>query len=183
MIFTTMATKLANRPRSVLLTFVRYRHNPKAWIPDAVKYPGVTYYPRNKTDVDPPIVPSKIFMIHRVKSFKGNPYWDKDTLKRIGLSEVNREPVFVKNTPEVCSQLWKIKHLIKITPVKLPDGEIKADENREYYFHSSGDIYIGGKLDPARLEATKNFKNSMARMERRTISEKLRLRWINGSLI
>ncbi|XP_078044959.1 mitochondrial ribosomal protein L30 [Augochlora pura] len=177
-----MTTKLLN-PTSVLLTFVRYRLKPRAWKQDAVKYGEIRYYPRKKNEVDPPITPSKVFMVTRVKPYKGNPWWHKKTLAALGIDETKIGPAFVKNTPEMCSLLWSIKHLIKITPVKLPEGEIKADDGIEYYFNPNGTLHICGKIDPARREATEKFRNSMTRMEYNTIAEKLRLQWIKGTLI
>lgn len=175
---------MANRPTSVLLTFVRHRHRDlRIWKDDLVKYDLVKYYPRNKNHVDPPVTPAKVFMITRVKPFKGNPWWDKDVLLEIGLKEVGMEPTFVKNTPEMCRMLWKVKHLIKIVPVKFPDKPFEVNDSTEYYFHENGTLQIGGKLDPARVNASESFRNSMKRLDNETISEKLRLQWVKGILI
>ncbi|XP_076654687.1 mitochondrial ribosomal protein L30 [Halictus rubicundus] len=175
---------MANRPTSVLLSFVRHRHrNLRAWKDDMVKYDYIEYYPSKKDHVDPPVTPAKVFMVFRVKPFKGNPWWEKDTLLQIGLQERGNEPTFLKNTPEMCRLLWKIKHLIKIVPVKLSDKPFNVNDSTEYYIDDNGTVHIGGKLDPARVEATESFKNSMKRLDNATISEKLRLQWVKGLLI
>ena len=175
---------MANR-MNVLSTFVRgYQAHAKAWVNDAVAYNKIKFYPRRKeTHVDPPITPSKVFMVHRVKPFKGNPYWEKDVLTKLGFSEREHEPVFVKNTPEVCSQLWRVKHLVKILPLKVPENLSSIDDSTEVFFHENGTCQITGKIDPARRQATEAPKESMKRLDRSTISEKLRLQWLTGSLI
>ncbi|XP_033357426.1 39S ribosomal protein L30, mitochondrial [Bombus vosnesenskii] len=170
---------------NVLLTFVRgHRQYSKAWHKDAVTYEKVKYYPVKKDHVDPPITPSKVLMVHRVKPWKGNPYWEKDILTDLGFEERKRDPVFVKNTPEICAMLWRVKHLVKIVPVKLPKNlPNTVDDLTEYYVHENGTVYNTGKLDPVRYQATMEFKNSVKKMNHYTIREQLRLKWIKGILI
>ncbi|KOC65954.1 39S ribosomal protein L30, mitochondrial [Habropoda laboriosa] len=175
-----MATRVAN----VLLTFVRgQRHYTKAWLKDAVRYGNVKFHPRTNNHVDPPITPSKVFMVLRVKPFKGNPYWEKNVLEELGFEEGVRDPVFVKNTPEMCALLWKVKHLIKICPLQLPEKLPEFNESTEYYVHESGKIHVTGKIDPARYEATMAYFNSVKRLKDHVIGEKLKLLWLKGYLI
>lgn len=152
-------------------------------------------------------------MVYRVKPFKGNPYWEKKTLKILGFDKdekVNIKlifkinfftyyyyhvlyknyffqknyPVFVKNTPEMCSLLWSVKHLIKIVPVKLPKNLPNTiDDYREYYIHDNGTIHFGAKINPERYQATIDYQNSIKVLRTSTIKEKLRLLWLNGSLM
>ncbi|XP_076755184.1 mitochondrial ribosomal protein L30 [Xylocopa sonorina] len=174
---------MANRT-NVLLTFVRgHRNYTKAWLEDAVRYGLVKYHPIKKDHVDPPITPSKVLMIYRVKPFKGNPYWDKDTLTKLGFEEHCNDPVFVKNIPEVCAELWKIKHLIKVIPVKLPEKLPDVDDQTEFRVDEMGKVRVTGKVDPARYQATMEARNSIKRMDGKDISEKLRLKWLQGNLI
>ncbi|PBC30539.1 large ribosomal subunit protein uL30m [Apis cerana] len=172
---------------NVLLTFVRgHRTFPKAWNKDVVKYDLIKYLPCKKDHVDPPITPSKILMVYRVKPFKGNPYWEKKTLKILGFDKDEKKnyPVFVKNTPEMCSLLWSVKHLIKIVPVKLPKNLPNTiDDYREYYIHDNGTIHFGAKINPERYQATIDYQNSIKVLKTNTIKEKLRLLWLNGSLM
>lgn len=94
------------------------------------------------------------------------------------------DPVFVKNTPEMCALLWRVKHLIKIVPLKLPKNlPNTVDDLTEYYIHENGTVYNTGKLDPARYQATMEFKNSIKWMNHYTIREQLRRKWIKGILI
>lgn len=169
---------------NVTLTFVRgLRQYSKSWLKDAVRYEKVKYHPRHQNHADPPIVPSKVLMVYRVKPFKGNPYWEKDLLKQLGFKEDVYEPVFVKNTPNMCAMLWKIKHLVKIVPVQLPEKLPTVDEFTGIYVHENGKFYETGKIDPARYEATVRFQNSPKTLQYRDISEKLRLLWIKGYLL
>ncbi|KOX71465.1 39S ribosomal protein L30, mitochondrial [Melipona quadrifasciata] len=126
--------------------------------------------------VDPPIVPSKVLMVIRVKPWKGNPYWEKNILSHLGFEERKNEPVFLKNIPEICAMLWRVKHLVKIIPLTV-------DDFTTYYIHENGTIHDTGKLDPARYQATMEAKNNTKKMNHYTIREQLRLRWLKGNLI
>ncbi|XP_043254646.1 39S ribosomal protein L30, mitochondrial [Colletes gigas] len=173
---------MANRT-NVLLTFVRHRHSSKHWLKDGVRYGKVTYYQKDKSLVDPPITPSKVLMVHRVKPIKGNPWWEKNILERLGFEEKVKQPVFVKNTPEMCKALWVVKHLVKIVPVQLPEKLPEVNDLTNIYFHDDGSVHSYGKLDYVRYEATMKHKMSMKRLSNYTISEKLRLRWMQGNLV
>ncbi|CAK9821752.1 39S ribosomal protein L30, mitochondrial [Anthophora retusa] len=175
---------MANRFANVLLTFVRgHRQYSKAWLKDAVRYEYVKYHPRVKSHVDPPITPSKVLMVRRVKPFKGNPYWEKDILEELGFAKTPNDPVFVKNTPEVCAMLWKVKHLVKISPVQLPENIPEVDEYTELYVDDFGKIHVTGKLDRVRYETTLADHNCMKRLRQETLKEKLRLLWMKGNLV
>ncbi|XP_054008253.1 39S ribosomal protein L30, mitochondrial [Hylaeus anthracinus] len=176
---------MANR-MNVLLTFVRHQHSrkdSKHWRKDAFRFEQVKYYPCNKDFKDPPITPAKVFMVERIRPFSGNPWWDKDMLLSLGFVQSKYTRVFVKNTPEMCAKLWKIKHLIKITPVKLPEKLPIVDELSDVYVNDFGTLTCYGKLDPVRYEATVNAQKCPKRLAYSTISEKLRLQWVKGNLI
>ncbi|XP_076160108.1 mitochondrial ribosomal protein L30 [Ptiloglossa arizonensis] len=167
--------------RNVLLTFVRHRHYSKRWLEDAVRYDLIKYHPVKKTHVDPPIVPSKVFQVYRVKPFKGKPWWEKDILTQLGFKERVNDPVFVKNTPEMCKVLWQVKHLIKVIPLKIPERLPDINDLSNVYVHESGRYDNFGKLDPVRLEATLKAQSSVKKLSTATISEKLRLQWMKGN--
>lgn len=170
------------------------------------------FYFSTKDRVDPPFTPSKVLMAIRVKPFKGNPYWEKETLKKLGFEEnvrnldltLNRsivfhdcaayfvrtlffqenDPIFVKNTPEMCAMLWRVKHLVKINPVVLPKNlPSKVDDLTEFYVHEDGRVYVTGKIDPARYQATIDARTSIKRLNSETVSEQLRLMWLKGNVI
>ncbi|OAD56999.1 39S ribosomal protein L30, mitochondrial [Eufriesea mexicana] len=169
----------------VLLTFVRgHRQYTKAWLKDVVRYGNVKFHPSTKDHVDPPITPAKVLMVKRVKPFKGNPYWEKDTLKKLGFEEDSNDFVFVKNTPDMCAMLWRVKHLVKIDPVILPKNlPSTVDDLTEFFVHDSGKVDVTGKVDPARYQATMDARTSVKRLNSETVQEQLRLMWLKGNLI
>ncbi|XP_012269976.1 39S ribosomal protein L30, mitochondrial [Orussus abietinus] len=146
---------------------------------DGVKYDRITYYPRHADLKDPPIEPSKLFMVQRVKPFKGNPRWDKRILEIFGLHEKNNDITIVKNIPEVNALLWKIKHLIKITPIQFPNGLPKDENSKTCYLHENGDLIVTQKIDPKRIQATEEFQQNPKRLDRETVCRDLRLKWLN----
>lgn len=88
--------------------------------------------------------------------------------------------MIVKNTPDICALLWKVKHLVKILPIKLPDKLPTADDLNGTYLHENGTFSIVPKVEPAREEATVNFVNDPKKLNRDIIQEKLRLKWLEG---
>lgn len=142
-------------------------------------------------------------MVKRVKSFYCNPWWEKETLKSLKLDEVveimfirykvinslfaqalflqkSQGPVILKNTPDVCGLLWKVKHLVKITPIKLPDKMPTTDDLNATYLHENGTFSVIPKVDPARVEATEKYANNPKKMTREYLKEVLRLKWLKG---
>lgn len=169
---------------TIFLNFVRHYAAPKHWKRDGVKYGCVTYYPKNKDHVDPQFVPTKLLVVQRVKPFMGNPYWEKDILrKHLGFDRKQGDVAIVKNTPEMCALLWKVKHLVKISPLKLPDKLPTEDDLNGTYLHENGTLYVIPKVNPVRCEATEQFVNNPKRLNRDVIKEKLRLQWLQGNLM
>ncbi|XP_015596774.1 39S ribosomal protein L30, mitochondrial [Cephus cinctus] len=144
-----------------------------------VKYGYITYYPRHPDHVDPPITPSKLLMVQRIKPIKGTPYWNRDTLVRLGLTEKSSDIVIVKNIPEVNRDLWSIKHLVKITPIDFPNG-MPDDDLSGTYLHENGKLYVTPKIDPVRYESTEKFEQDPKRLDKETLTKYLRLRWLSG---
>lgn len=91
--------------------------------------------------------------------------------------------MIVKNTPNICSKLWSVKHLVKIVPIKLPKNLPTEDDLNGTYLHENGTFSVIPKVDAARLEATKKFINDEKRLNRDLIQEKLRLQWLRGEVI
>ncbi|XP_032666721.1 39S ribosomal protein L30, mitochondrial [Odontomachus brunneus] len=166
------------------LTFVR-SYSTKHWkFSEGVKYGHVTYYPRHPNHVDPPITPSKLLMVTRMKPLSGLPYWHKDTLtKQLGFKERGREPIIVKNTPEMCALLWTVKHLVKIVPIILPDKLPTEDDLNGTYLHENGTFSVIPKIDSTRYKATDKFVNNPKKLNRNLISEKLRLKWLSYGFV
>ncbi|XP_033227025.1 39S ribosomal protein L30, mitochondrial [Belonocnema kinseyi] len=148
---------------------------------DVLNYEKVTYYPRKRDHQDPPIKPTKLLMVERVKTLKGQPYWDKEIMEDLHLDHDSIEKIaIVKNTPEVCALLWRIKHLVKITPIKLPE-KLPHDilTNRDTYLHENGTLMIFPRADKDRFEATEKFQNNVKKFDNTTMKKYLRLKWLN----
>jgi len=151
----------------------------KSWT-GGEKYFGFTYYPR-EGEVDPPYTPTKLFMVQRVKRYTHNPYWQKKILTDMGLDHKGSDIGIVKNTPEMNARLWKVKHLVKITPIQTPDG---LPENGDYWgthLDTEGVLRISKRLlpDVKRLEATQDFEKLEKRVDRRTADSYCRNKWLN----
>ncbi|KYN06674.1 39S ribosomal protein L30, mitochondrial, partial [Cyphomyrmex costatus] len=140
----------------------RIRYKDAKGNPEGIKYEHVTYFPRTMTTLT-------ISKSHDCYSWFGYPH--------------KNDPVIVKNAPDVCAMLWKIKHLVKIVPIKLPDKLPTPDDLNGTYLHENGTFYVVPKVDPIREEAVEQFINNPKKLNRDIIQEKLRLKWLEGSLM
>lgn len=113
-----------------------------------IKCKGFTYYPR-PGEVDPPYEPSKLFMVQRIADWNGTEYWCKKILFDFKLDKAFRKGkvVIVKNTPDNNEKLWKIKHLVKITPITFPDGMPGEDDLFSTYLNHKGELEIKKNID------------------------------------
>ncbi|XP_075227001.1 mitochondrial ribosomal protein L30 [Lycorma delicatula] len=156
---------------------------PKSWT-NGVKYHGFTYYPRYPDEKDPPVDPPKLFMVQRIKPFHGNWFKLKRILTNIGLGEDEKmsKVVVVKNIPEMNRELWKIKHLVKITPVKFMNGEPTNDDINYCHLNEWGELTITKKisdLETKKLELTDEFLNDPLHLDADTKKKDSRLKWLN----
>lgn len=76
--------------------------------------------------------------------------------------------------------LWKIKHLIKVTPIEMPD-KLPDIDTISTYLHENGKLMIFPKLDEKRYKATEEFLNDPKRMDGDTLQQKLRQKWLDGA--
>ncbi|XP_071530137.1 uncharacterized protein mRpL30 isoform X2 [Panulirus ornatus] len=90
-------------------------------LPDGgVQYFGFQYYPRFPDEVDPPYDPAPLHLVTRVRCLKKKPWWDKEIMKKLGLDGKRSDVAIVKNNPENNAMLWRVKYLVKITPLRIP---------------------------------------------------------------
>ncbi|XP_043477027.1 39S ribosomal protein L30, mitochondrial [Leptopilina heterotoma] len=153
----------------------------KLWQNDVVNYNGVYQYPRKLDHQDPPIKPSKLLMVEQVKSLSGSPYWDKEIMSHLKFDDFyDAKLAIVKNTPQICESLMKVKHLIKITPIDLPE-ELPKDllTNKDTYLHESGKLMIFPRVDQKRLDALDGFKKNVKKFDGNTMRKYLRHKWMN----
>jgi len=119
----------------------------------------------------------------KVVGVKCRVMFDKFFICLIILQKHVNDPMIVKNTPEICAMLWKVKHLVKIVPIKLPDKLPTMDDLNGTYLHENGTFYVVPKVDPVREEAVEKFVNDIKKLNRDIIQQKLRLKWLEGNLM
>lgn len=87
----------------------------------------------------------------------------------------------MKNTPEMNARLWKVKHLIKITPIQTPDGLPEKGDYWGTYLETDGVFTISKKFlpDTKRLEATQDFEQLTKRVDKDTVDKNCRYKWLN----
>lgn len=118
-------------------------------LPDGgLQYYGFVYYPRDPNNVEAlsPEEVSPLFMVRRTVKFGRLEWWYKDILMDLGLDKYPSsmsDTVIVKNIPEVNEKLFRVKHLVEISPVKLPPNlPLDADpahcsfsDDAELFYH------------------------------------------------
>ncbi|XP_033868500.1 large ribosomal subunit protein uL30m-like [Acipenser ruthenus] len=91
--------------------------------------------------------PHKLHLITRIKSARRRPYWEKKVVHDLGLDKAH-QPCVHKNIPAVNEKLKVIKHLIRIQPLKLPQGLPTEEELSETYLKSTGELVVRRRLQP-----------------------------------
>lgn len=88
----------------------------------------------------------------------------------------------VKNIPENNARLWKIKHLVKITPITFPYGEPTEADVNHTFLKENGECIVTKQIEvsPERIEVTENFENRTSRMDGQTLRKDSRLKWLNN---
>ncbi|XP_071443015.1 large ribosomal subunit protein uL30m [Hetaerina americana] len=140
---------------------------------------GFTYYPRFPNHKDPPVQPSKVFMVKRIKPLKGTLYWEKHIMKELKLDGKHQDVVIMKNIPESNARLWQVKHLVQITPIVFPNGPPGEEDVGSTFLKENGELLVSKRLkvDPERLEVSEEKEN--LKMDKDTIRKQCRLRWLN----
>ncbi|XP_072899578.1 large ribosomal subunit protein uL30m [Hemitrygon akajei] len=94
-----------------------------------------------------PNQPHQLHIITRIKCTKRRPYWEKKIVHDLGLDKSN-QPQIHKNIPSVNSKLKVIKHLIRVQPLRLPQGLPTEQELADTYLKSTGELIIRRHLQP-----------------------------------
>ncbi|XP_068157664.1 large ribosomal subunit protein uL30m [Drosophila tropicalis] len=157
------------------------KHNKKFLYKDGKKYENIIYYPRTSDHQDPVIEPAKLFRVQRIKPVKGNPYWEKRLLKDLGLDGKQGDFTVVKNIPENNARLWKIKHLIKVTPITFPYGEPSAEDVKYTILKENGECLVTKEIGPVekRMDARESFDQQPKRLDTDLLRKDARLKWLN----
>ncbi|XP_040607327.1 39S ribosomal protein L30, mitochondrial-like [Mesocricetus auratus] len=118
-------------------------------IPDKVFQPRPENHEKYGGD---PQHPHKLHIVTRIKSTKRHPYWEKDTIKMLGLQKAH-SPQIHKNIPSVNAKLKVVKHLIRIQPLKLPQGLPTEETMSSTCLKSTGELVVQWHLKPVEQEA------------------------------
>lgn len=118
-------------------------------IPDKVFQPKPEDHEKYGGD---PQHPHKLHIVTRIKSTKRRPYWEKDTIKMLGLQKAHT-PQIHKNIPSVNAKLKVVKHLIRIQPLKLPQGLPTEETMSSTCLKSTGELVVQWHLKPVEQEA------------------------------
>ncbi|KAG8452190.1 hypothetical protein GDO86_004110 [Hymenochirus boettgeri] len=124
----------------------------KSRIPDEALQPQPGDHEKYGGD---PEKPHKLYLVTRIKSGIGRPYWEKKTLEILGLQKAHKAVVH-KNIPAVNAKLKTIKHLVRIKPLKLPHGLPTEQDLSDTFLKSSGELVIRKKLNPAEIKSVES---------------------------
>lgn len=99
-------------------------------------------------------------------------------MKELKLDGKLNEMVIIKNIPELNWRLWRVKHLIKITPITFPDGFPK--DNQGTYLKENGELEVKKRLiaSDLALKKSEEFREDPRRMDGKTKAEFLRRKWL-----
>ncbi|XP_045508878.1 39S ribosomal protein L30, mitochondrial [Colias croceus] len=164
------------KPLTIISRSKGYKHS------GGIRYPGgITYFPRDPNYVEPDVTPSKLFRVELIKSTKHYPYWQKDILESLKLNSINQVAI-VKNVPEMNAILWKVKHLIKITPITFPYGEPTEEDIEHTVLKENGECIVTKTLKPdeSKVKALEQFEKNPKKMDSTTIKRDSRLKWNNA---
>ena len=105
----------------------------------------------------------KLFAVTLIRSGIRQPYWEKRTLKALGLTKLHKT-VIHKNSPSVNGQLNAVKHLVSIKPVDLVLNKEakKLDEgtpDNPVFLRQNGSFDVDKYLQYCRKES-KSKRNS-----------------------
>nr|SVE77290.1 EOG090X0EYV [Daphnia lumholtzi] len=155
-----------------------FRHNDPYYVEQLdpnyeIRFPG---------HQDPPYEPSKVLMVERIRDLKHRPHWEKDIIAKLGLpKEVkSSKVVIVANTPSMCAQLWKVKHLIRVTPITFPQGLPEDGDAAGALLQDNGELVFIPKLKSDALMAATQSKPEDRRdyLDTDTVKKHLRLKWL-----
>ena len=82
----------------------------------------------------------------------------------------------------MCQNLWKIKHLVKISPITFPNGFPDENDLNGSFLKENGEFWITKRYvaTPSRTDATEAFKNNVQAVERldgHTLRKDSRKKW------
>ncbi|XP_032981481.1 39S ribosomal protein L30, mitochondrial isoform X2 [Rhinolophus ferrumequinum] len=133
----------------VCTDWIRHKFT-KSRIPDKVFQPSPADHEKYGGD---PQHPHKLHIVTRIKSTKRRPYWEKDIIKMLGLEKAHTPQVH-KNIPSVNAKLKVVKHLIRIKPLRLPQGLPAEEDMAHTCLKSTGELVVRWRLSPVDQDTT-----------------------------
>lgn len=89
----------------------------------------------------------------------------------------------MKNIPENNARLWKIKHLISVTPITFPYGEPTENDIHHTVLKENGECIVTKEISGVvekRMDALDNFQNSPKRLDTDLLKNDARNKWLNA---
>lgn len=90
--------------------------------------------------------PPELWVITQIHNQKFRPYWEKELMKEMGLYNVHDISIQM-NTESVNEKLWQVKHLVKVQPLRFPQGYPTEDDIGETLLKSNGEFVIFKRLE------------------------------------
>jgi len=89
------------------------------------------------------VPPHMLHVVYLIKTTNGRPWWEKDIIKKLKLDGKLHQPVIHKNVPYVNKLLNEVKHLVRIVPLKFPNGLLDDEADWEHSrINSRGEMII-----------------------------------------
>ena len=83
----------------------------------------------------------KLHAVTLIKSAIGQPWWEKRTVKFLGLNRLHKT-VIVKNTATLNGQLQAIKHLIEVKPIEVVDEDTCTKGEEGVFLRENGQFHL-----------------------------------------
>lgn len=80
----------------------------------------------------------------------------------------------------MCALLWRVKHLISVEPITFPYGEPTEEDIKYTNLKHDGECIVHKKLEvaPEVIEATNKFIQDPVKLDKHTLKEDARLKWV-----
>jgi len=147
----------------------------------------VKYWPHRGEEL-PDEPPSPVLMVTKVKTLDKEQHWVKNACEQIGLGSGRLSSkqgkvgsrVFLPNLPSVCALLYKIKHVVEITPVTFPKGmpEDFHPDTHGFKLTPTGEFIVEGP--PAESLSSVAARAEWMKITEKDINREARKHWDNA---
>ena len=91
----------------------------------------------------------KLLAVTLIRSGIGKPYWQKRTLRALGLVKMHKI-IIHKNSPSVTGMLSSVKELIQVRPVSFRN-DLENSPNKGAFFLDNGEVFVDPQTIPSRV--------------------------------